>query len=230
MAAKFADSNAYSSLESAIASFHVAGSHASPNRFEVLILSPPKMSGAPTTNPYFGSERNSDARAVSLRCETISLPGRSLNVEEDTNIYGPSREIVKGATYAGDLALTFQSSAELEERIFFEEWQKQSFDESSWNVGYYNDYVSTIEIYLLDRQNKRRYGVKLIEAYPKEIGPVDLGQSLNSEVIKLSVSFAYRYWTTLDMNRQASLGPMMPDISSNRIINANMPKVLTILT
>jgi hypothetical protein len=233
MEVSFPESKAFSSLEEAVASINTENGHAQPNRFEVLIFAPPKLSGAPSTNPYFANERNSDARKLSYRCESVSLPGRSLNQEEDTNIYGPSRQIVKGVTYAGDISLTFLASGGLDERVFFEEWQKQAFDESSWNVGYYNDYVSTIEIYLLDKKNRRRYGIKLIEAYPKEIDPTELSLTSNSEVIKLSVTFSYRYWTTLDIWRSTSLASTAETFNRDqrdialRIIAENTPKVLT---
>jgi len=86
----------------------------------------------------------------------------------------------------------------LKERIFFEEWQKLAFGEEVWNVGYYNDYVSAVEIYVLDRADVRRYGIKLHEAYPKEIAATTLDQGANSEIIKNTINFQYRYWTAID--------------------------------
>ena len=229
--AKFLEGGAFGILNDIVSTFHSDDGYAIPNRFEVLILPPPKNAGGSITNLFSGSERKSDARAISLRCESISLPGRSLNTEEDTNIYGPSREVVKGATYAGEVAMTFQASSGLDERVFFEEWQKQAFDETSWNVGYYNDFVSRVEIYLLDKQDQRRYGIKLHEAYPKEIVATELNQGTRGDIIKNSVNFQYRYWTTLDIQRQApNLGDKIFSTIVNTVernISANIPKVLT---
>ena len=229
--AKFLEAGAFGVLNDILSSFHSDEGYAIPNRFEVLILSPPKRGGGITTNAYAGSERGSDARAVSLRCESVNLPGRNLNTLTDTNIYGPTREIVDGVTYAEDIAMTFQASSGLDERVFFEEWQKQAFDENSWNVGYYNDYVSEVHIYLLDRKDQRRYGLRLMEAFPKTIEATELNQGSNNELIKTSVSFAFRYWQTLDTNRISR--PLGDLIASNlidtvqRSINANLPRVLT---
>ena len=61
----------------------------------------------------------------------------------------------------------------------------------TWNVGYYNDYVSTVEIYILDRQDQRRYGIKLMEAFPKTIGATELSQSANNELYKTSSNFFF---------------------------------------
>ena len=229
--ARFLEAGAFGVLNDILSTFHSDEGYAIPNRFEVLILSPPKRGGGITTNAYAGSERGSDARAVSLRCESIQLPGRNLNTLTDSNIYGPTREIVDGVTYAEDISMIFQASSGLDERVFFEEWQKQAFDENSWNVGYYNDYVSEVHIYLLDRKDQRRYGIKLMEAFPKTIEGTELNQASNNEIIKTSVSFSFRYWTTLDANRISR--PLGDLIASNlidtvqRSINANLPRVLT---
>ena len=58
------------------------------------------------------------------------------------------------------ISIDFQSSSGLDERVFFENWQKQAFDENTWNLGYYEDYTGEMHVYLLDRQDKRRYGLK----------------------------------------------------------------------
>ena len=120
MEVSFPEPKALTSLDQAIAYLHSENGHAPTNRFEVMIFPPPKLSGAPTTNPSFGSTRRIDSRMLSYRCESVSLPGRSLNQVEDINIYGPSRQIVKGVTYAGDASLTFIASGGLDERVFFE--------------------------------------------------------------------------------------------------------------
>jgi hypothetical protein len=216
--AKFLEGTAFGVLNDILSSFHSEdGGYAVPNRFEVIITRP----GGSAT----------ESRKVSMRCESINLPGRNLNSTTDSNIYGPTREIVDGVTYADDINMTFQASSGLEERVFFEEWQALAFDERSWNVGYYNDYISTVDIYVLDRQDQRRFGLKLHEAFPKTIGATDLSQSANNELIKLAVTFSFRYWTTLDVERQRpSLSEKIFDTITTgveRQISSNLPKILT---
>ena len=215
--AKFLEGGAFGVMNDILSEFHSDNGYAIPNRFEVLITRP-------------GGSAN-DARKVSLRCETVLLPGRNLNTITDGMPYGPTREVVDGVTYAEDISMTFQASSGLDERVFFEEWQELAFNKQTWNVGYYDDYVSTVEIYLLDRQDQRRYGIKLIEAFPKTIGGTDLSQAANNEIIKTSVSFSFRYWESLDTNRQPpSLTDKIFDTVVNTVernIEANLPKVLT---
>ena len=216
--ARFLEGTAFGVLNDILSTFHSEdGGYAVPNRFEVIITRP----GGSAT----------ESRKVSMRCESVNLPGRNLNSTTDSNIYGPTREVVNGVTYAEDITMTFQASSGLEERVFFEEWQALAFDERSWNVGYYNDYISTVDIYVLDRQNQRRFGLKLHEAFPKTIGATELSQVANNELIKLAVTFSFRYWTTLDANRQKpSLSDKIFDTITTgveRQISSNLPKVFT---
>ena len=215
--ARFLEGTAFGVLNDILSTFHSEDGYAVPNRFEVLI-----------TRPRGSASEN---RQVSMRCESVNLPGRNLNSATDSNIYGPTREIVNGVTYAEDITMTFQAGSGLEERVFFEEWQALAFDERSWNVSYYNDYISTVDVYVLDRQDNRRFGLKLHEAFPKTIAGTDLSQSANNELVKISVTFSFRYWTTLEIDRQRpSLTDKIFDTITTgveRQISSNLPKVLT---
>ena len=235
--AKFLEGGAFGVLNDILSTFHSDDGYAVPNRFECLILPPVDVSfvdgGAfessiTYSDPWLTSNK---ARAVSLRCESTTMPGRTLNGSEDTNVYGPVREIVNGVTYAGDVEMLFQASSGLEERVFFEEWQKRAFNEETWNVRYHEEYTSEVQIYLLDKQDQRRYGIRLHEAYPKTIGAVALNQAPSSEIIKIPVSFSFRWWETLDINRQA---PSLKEKIFSTVINTvernitrNIPRVLT---
>ena len=187
--ANFVEPNAYQTLREASTEIR-QHSYAAPNRFEVMITPP-------------AGQLAGTARRISLRCETINLPGRNLTTSPDNLTYGPTREVVDGITYAEDITMTFNASSGMDERVFFEKWQELAFDRKTWNMRYYEEYTKgAVEIYLLDRQDKKRYGIKLIEAFPKTIGPTDLSQAANNEIIKTTVSFAFRYWETLDIERQ----------------------------
>ena len=228
---KFLEAGAFGVINDILAGFHDDNGYAQPNRYEVLILPPAKLGGGNQTNIFSGMERQSDTRSISLRAQTVNLPGRNLATSNDTNIYGPQREVVEGVTYAEDIAIDFQASSQLSERVFFENWQRQAFNEKTWNVGYYNDYVGEIQIFVLDKQDKRRYGLKLWEVFPKTIGANQLSYDANNTLMLTNVSFSFRYWTSLDQNQN-------PDINifdritetvistAERNISRNIPRIL----
>ena len=217
--AKFVEGGAFGVFNDILSTFHSDDGYAVPNRFECLIL--PPFGAIPERSDASGNYRPTpldanDARATSMRCESVSMPGRTLATSEDTNIYGPVREIVDGVVYAGDVEMLFQASSDLKERVFFEDWQRRAFSEETWDVRYHAEYESEVQIYLLDKQDKRRYGVRLHEAYPKTIGPVALNQAPATEIIKIPVSFSFRWWETLDVTRQA---PSLKEKIFSTVIN-----------
>ena len=232
--AKFVEGGAFGVFNDILSTFHSDDGYAVPNRFECLIL--PPFGAIPERSDASGNYRPTpldanDARATSMRCESVSMPGRTLATSEDTNIYGPVREIVDGVVYAGDVEMLFQASSDLKERVFFEDWQRRAFSEETWDVRYHAEYESEVQIYLLDKQDQRRYGIRLHEAYPKTIGPVALNQAPATEIIKIPVSFSFRWWETLDVTRQA---PSLKEKIFSTVINTvernisrNIPSVIS---
>ena len=212
--ASFVESTAFGVLNDFLSEFRSENGYALPSRYEVIITSP--------------AEGN--ARKVSMRCESVDLPGRALNTSVDANMYGVSPEIVDGVTFGGTLEMTFQSSSDLEERVFFESWQEAAWDKGTWNIKYYKDYIKDIELYVLDQQDTRRYGIRLRECFPKEIGPSSLSYAAAADIIKIPVTLQYKYWETLDINNQPPdlMEKVLDTVVSGaeRTINANIPKVI----
>ena len=233
----FLEGGAYGLLNDVLSMFHSNDGYAQPNRYEVIILPPSKLNiGGGNSQNIFASlmqtqSSSSDLRQLSLRASNLTLPGRNLATSEEGNIYGPNREIVEGVTYADDISISFQASNDLKERVFFENWQKLAFNETSWNMGYYWDYVGEIEIYMLDKQDQKRYGIKLHEVFPKTIGTNELAYDTNDTLMLTPISFTFRYWTSLDQNQNpgGNIFDKMTETVVNvaeRNITRNIPRVL----
>ena len=228
----FLEGAAFGILNDILAGYRDNNGFAQPNKYEVVIIPPAKLGGGQNQNYFGGMERQSDLRKISLRAQNVTLPGRNLATVQEGNIYGPDREIVEGVTYADDISMSFQASSGLDERIFFENWQRQAFNEKTWNIGYYLDYIGHIEMYILDKQEQRRYGIKLWEVFPKTIGSNDLSYDANDQLLLLPVSFTFRYWTSLDQSQNPKINVFdrVFDTVVNvaeRNISRNIPKVLS---
>ena len=228
----FLEGAAFGVLNDILAGYRDNNGFAQPNKYEVLIFPPAKLGGGQNQNVFGGMERQSDLRKISLRAQNVTLPGRNLSTTQESNIYGPDREIVEGVTYADDISMSFQASSGLDERLFFENWQRQAFNEKTWNIGYYLDYIGHVEMYVLDKQEQRRYGIKLWEVFPKTIGANELAYDSNDQIMLLPVSFTFRYWTSLDQSQNPQIGifDRVFDTVVNvaeRNISRNIPKVLS---
>ena len=228
--AKFLEGTAFGVMNDILSGFRSNEGYAVPNRYEVVIQPPAKLGGGGQENIFNNAERGANVRDISIRVESVVLPGRTLTTSTENNVYGPNREIVEGVTYADDISIDFQASSGLDERVFFENWQRQAFNEKTWNIGFYNDYVGSMEIYLLDRQDVRRYGLKLWEVFPKTIGSTTLTAAEATEIIKTNVSFTFRYWTNIDQNQQGPdiMGRIFETVvnSAERNISRNIPRIL----
>ena len=174
------------SINQMVSSFS-GGGYAQPNRYIVEIFPPKK-------HPNLSSWKAD----IFLRCESIILPGRNLSTTPDSNIHGPLRTVVNNANFADSINMVFQVSNDLRERVLFEKWQELAFNKVSWNVGYYNDYIGSVEIYLLDKKNIKKYGLKLHECFPVTIGPTELSYASKSEIVTIPISMNFRYWTSVN--------------------------------
>ena len=227
----FLEGAAFGVLNDILAGYRDNNGFAQPNKYEVLIFPPAKLGGGQNQNVFGGMERQSELRKISLRAQNVTLPGRNLSTAQESNVYGPDREIVEGVTYADDISMSFQASSGLDERVFFENWQRQAFNEKTRNIGYYRDYTGHMEIYILDKQEQRRYGIKLWEVFPKTIGSNDLSYDANDTLLLTPVSFTFRYWDSLDQSQNPDLSVFDKALitvvnSAERNITRNIPKVL----
>ena len=222
------EGTAYAVLNELLSRYHGDGGFSRPSRYEVLIIPPRGSNNNPISDDISDNEI---IRKTSLACESISFPGRNIDTTTDTNIYGPTREIASGFSFA-EISATFRCSSDMREKLYFESWQRQSFNTQTWSMQYYEDYIGAVQIYQLDEKDNRKYGVELVEAFPKTIGAMTLDYSNGSEIHKLPVTFSYRWWKNL--NDEADLPVSVQDAiagilqnSIERNILANVPKVIS---
>lgn len=188
---------------------------AKPSRFDVLI-----------TPLAVASELNNilDAKTLSFRCESASLPGRSFNLA-DLKIYGPVERFPTQSTYE-DITLTFICTSGMAEKVFFNKWMDIINPLDSWNFKYKNEYVADIFIRQYSITGDEVHVVKLVDAFPTSVQALNLDWSNTDGYHKLAVSFAYTYWE----KPQAAGGNLADSIGTNVPLDgqgiANIPSLL----
>ena len=225
------ESAAYAALDEIFAEFRSDDGFARPTRYEVFFFPPVSRSQTNIFAQVMGQTvADQTARKTSLRCESFEFPGRNLDSAPDTNIYGPVREIVQGYSY-GDVTAVFQCSSDMKEKRFFETWQRLAYNPQTWSMQYYNDYTGSIKIFQLDETDRQRYGVELVECFPKTIAAQPIAYGAVNEIQKVSVTFAYRYWK--DLNDEADLPKPLTQRVAEAVLNtvesnivSQIPKVL----
>ena len=233
------EASASSVLNELLASFRDPdGGMALLSSYEVLFLPP---SGTRATSPgastnlfsqvLLGQVGGQEQREVGYQCNSIAFPARGIDTTPDENIYGPARKIASGYTYA-PITGKFYCHNDMREKKFFETWQRLAYNPQTFAMGYYDDYVGTIQIYQLDQEKNRRYGCELIECFPTDIAEQTLDASPAASVQEVSVTFSYRYWKNLTDEGQLPkplldrLQNVLGDQVERQLLN-RIPKVLS---
>ena len=230
------DAVAYGTLSEILGLGNSTDGMSRPNRYEVTLFPPTGYKGSRGDSTNTSSEimseflGNGTVRSTGLRCESISLPGRTIDSTPDSNIYGPERDIATGYSF-GDINATFQCSSDMREKIYWEMWQKMTFNPVTFDMQYYDDYVGTIDIHTLDEQDNRRYGVRLMEAWPKTVAAQALSYGTRDSYQTIDVTIAYRYWINLNTEtpNPKSLGTRIVERAINTVerrITSQIPSVI----
>lgn len=130
--------------------------------------------------------------AINAMAGTVTLPSRDL-IAFELSQYGPTHMMPSTAAYM-PVSISFYSNANMDTRTFFETWQTAVHNISSNTMNFYNEYVSDLNIKVLDSEEKVAYTVTLYEAWPLSIAPVDLSYSNRDMALMLNVNFRFRYW------------------------------------
>ena len=211
--------------------------YAKANRYEVIIGLPSGVTQGSADDAgetamasnVISQLHGETARRISFRCDSISIPGRNLRTQMNGNIYGPPHEVVQGQTFA-PVEATFYCGSDLAERYFFEEWQKVTYNPNTYDINYYKEYVGSVDIYQLNEQDERTYGVRLEETFPKTVAAIAYGHGSNNTINKVSVEFAYRYFRNLATEKdRKSLDNTLQDVLKNSVlrqVQSSLPDVV----
>ena len=85
-----------------------------------------------------------DAREMNLLCKATSLPGRQILSTE--KFMGLQTSKIAYGHAIEDMQLTFHCLNDMKVREYFEIWQNLAVNQSTQEVGYYNDYTHPVII------------------------------------------------------------------------------------
>ena len=200
------EGTAYGVLNEILSEFRSGDGYARPSRYEILIQPPNGFAGEGRSElkNIWGlimnqNSRDGTVRRTSLRCSQISFPGRTIETTPDTNMTGPVRNIATGYSY-GTVTANFQCSPDMREKRLFETWQRLTYNPQTWAMQYYHNYVGALDIFSLNRKDKRKYGVQLVECFPTAIAEQQL-DAAQGQLQLIGVTFSYRYWVNFFLDR-----------------------------
>ena len=145
-----------------------------------------------------------------IRCSDVSMAGRTLNTAL-INEYGLIKKMVYRNTFT-DFSMSFICSKDMREKKYFTDWMNKISPTPShgdvalaasgfgatggaFDVGYYDDYIAYVTVNLLDDTLESGYHVHYHEAFPLSVTEMQLGYATNNSFLKLTVNWAYAFWT-----------------------------------
>jgi hypothetical protein len=156
-----------------------------PNRFEIEMPLPAGMN----STGRFAQE------TMHLYCEITSLPPQIVNVKQQ-RIYGPAYQRPISTEFGGEgITMTFYLDKNMMVKGYFDAWMALIVDPHQYYVNYPDNYTVPIRIRQLDEQDQISYVAILEDAFPRNVAMVELNNSIQNQVNRLNVTFAYRRWT-----------------------------------
>ena len=203
---------------------------ARPTRYLVIIQPPQKVEN-PYATQFDMTPANNDLesgetkRNVGMMCNKVTLPNRDINTEPHT-MYGPRREMPYAYSFSGNIECTFYGDKFLRQRQFFENWQKKIMNIETHNMGWYDNYVGTMDIFQLGSfsaeqdRDRTTYAVRLYEVYPQTIGSIDYSYGAVDTTVNIPITLNFRTWRnlTIDQVNGATVGSAfgkMPTIKAS---------------
>jgi hypothetical protein len=164
----------------------ISGDYARSNLFEVVLYVNNQMDG-PGVIP----------ETLRFMIKTASLPGKQLG-EVQVKRFGAQFKMANDMI-VDTLPMTVICSSDMRERKFFTAWiegihgSDTGHSADRYRMAYYDDYTTKMTITSLDREGGEVYAVMLDEAWPNNLGQVELSWD-NSEVSTFTVTMAFRDW------------------------------------
>lgn len=204
------------------ASMGKADGFARPSRYIIKIFPPanlyklvkdqsPNLSNIPPsersrfsgpTGKFMTDLQQTMGRDLQIRCDSVSMPGHDLEVEQHTT-HGPPRNIVTGHSYSGTIAASFYADKFLRERQFLEFWQRMAVNWDTHKVKYLDDYAGKMHIIQLGSDNMRdmpTYAIEAVEVFPETLSAIEYNYGSSNQIVKINVGFQYKQWYNLAIN------------------------------
>lgn len=171
------------------------------SHYEAMIFPPVKMFDTDTR--FNVRQQPSEiwvGQSLTYRINNITLPGRGVRALEYF-MYGPEKKIATFANYP-DLTTNIILSADLREREFILSWQDimvgdhrkyNKLVHSSFDHGYYEEYVGTLELVLYNNNGDMTKAIRFIDAFPTGISDINYTWATDAHA-DFSVTWAYHHF------------------------------------
>lgn len=123
-------------------------------------------------------------------CMSLVLPGRSF-MSQGFKIYGSPIEQVYETNYSTEISMTFRVGEDMLERDFFEGWMNIAMSYETADVAYPDDYMTSMRIYQMNRNDGYVYGVRLNNVFCKTVSDMELSSDASDQISTVNITLGY---------------------------------------
>lgn len=134
---------------------------------------------------------NAQDKDLLMFCDAADLPGITLMTTE-VRQFGELTTLPHAPMYQ-PIQLSFICDSTMDVKYALEDWIDQVFNRNTRTFNFYDSYTKDIEIYITDKRGNDVHKVTLYEAYPTNIGNIQLDYQQES-IIKVPVTITYKWW------------------------------------
>lgn len=128
-------------------------------------------------------------RSIQFVCRATEVPGVQFGTESQ-EYNGHTIRMATGIERES-VNFTFQLSEDVHEKKIFDSWKSLIVNETTRQVGYFDDYTVDIQIDILNLKDDPVYTVYLIDAYPMTIQSISLNKMATDMANALETSWAF---------------------------------------
>lgn len=166
------------------------------NRYVVKFT--PPLAGLDSTVP----------QTLSLFCDQVQLPGMNFSTAQNRS-FGEFREVPYEKLF-DNLNMSFYVDKNMYVKRVFDNWMEAIQNPATRTFNYYKNYTTGMDIEVQDIMDRTTYVVSLWECYPKTIGAIQMDYA-SKDVMKLSVTMQYKYWTSQLISQNDNSEPQAED-------------------
>lgn len=165
-------------------------------------------------------DRERISERLTMYVDIVELPVKTLNFTSARFRKMPYEQVFD------NLPMQFKVSEDLFEKRVIDAWMANIIDKYSDYVKYQNEYQCDIIIEVLHaKTGEVVHAVKLADAFPIVMSPIELNHSDMDSYMRVNVSFAFRFWDIYNdaVENQAQTGSSftssLPNVFSGPSIN-----------
>lgn len=135
--------------------------------------------------------------AFNSYCRSVNMPGKQL-LSVDRPVMGTFQKVAYGFA-ATDVDMVFMSGSDMYVKEYFDHWQNLAFNmrdetERFPKPAYKNTYVHDVEVWQLNKNGDRKFGIKMIDAFPQSVNPIELSDASTDQPTQIGVQMTYKSW------------------------------------